>query len=208
MLPLRKSACPTYLSYEQTLHKLAEEAKFYRFTKLQRALPNAGSPSGNNIATLAAPPHHASQLAVQPRAMSTPLSSRMPLPPVALSPVPVAAPLPNHTPTPAIVPPPLPEATQYLTPASSGHRKSRSRTHSPAPSISSPRASSRAHSRRPSIAETEPEPAVPPQSLFAYIYRPGQFGIRRGEPEFKLIDYPDDIPIPHLFIRVVNAEIK
>lgn len=39
VLPLRKSACPKYLSYEQTERKLAEEAKFYRLTKLVKALP-------------------------------------------------------------------------------------------------------------------------------------------------------------------------
>ena len=41
VLPLRKSSCPKHLSYEQTERKLAEEAKFYRLTKLLKMLPKA-----------------------------------------------------------------------------------------------------------------------------------------------------------------------
>lgn len=209
--------CPTYLSYEQTLAKLAEEAKFYRFTKLQRALPANGSPSGQSVATLAAPPHYANQMPVQARPVSTPMSSHHSLPPVAPSPALQPVPLtPQRVSTPRLADSPYPDTTRHLAPQAHGHHKSRSHSHSPAPSISEPRSSSRSHSRRPSIVETKPppepepktEPAPPPQSLFAYIYRPGQFGIRRGEPQFELVDYPDDIPVPHLFIRVVNAEIK
>ncbi|KAK9896474.1 hypothetical protein P389DRAFT_190015 [Cystobasidium minutum MCA 4210] len=224
VLPLRKSMCPTYLSYEQTLAKLAEEAKFYRFMKLQRALPVSTSPSGHSVATLPAPSHYANQVPVHPHPVPPSMSSHHSSPHLAPSPALLPSPLPSQhahasTPrTPRATHSPRSEPSHHLAPEPSGHHKSHSRSHSPAPSasINSPRPSSRSHSRRSSIVEPKPppepeiivEPEAPPPSLFAYIYRPGQFGIRRGEPEFQLIDYPDDIPVPHLFIRVVNAEIK
>lgn len=223
VLPLRKSACPVYLSYEQTLQKLAEEAKFYRFTKLQRALPAPLSGAGDSVATLAAP-QYASQVPVQPHGISTPTSSRSSLQPV---PLPSArAPTPHATQkllTPLSALSPLPATALQLTAHSAHtheHHRSRSHSHStshshaitPAtPVVSSPRPPSRSHSRTPSVTELPPakaEPVAQPQSIFAYIYRPGQFGVRRGDQEFQLVDYPDDIPLPHLFMRIINAEIK
>lgn len=194
VLPLRRSACPTYLSYEQTLLKMAEEAKFYRFTKLQRALPQPPSVDGGNIATLTAP-EYANQSPVQPRPTRTPQSSHTPLLPVAPSPMTHTAPAPKR-------PLSVRDTTSQRRLDANGTSKYRS--HSRAPStVSSP-----PPSRAPSRGPTDAESASPPQSLSAYIYRPGQFGVRRGEPLFELVDYPDDVPMPHLFLRVTNAEIK
>lgn len=197
MLPLRRSACPTYLSYEQTLSKLAEEAKFYRFTKLQRALPLP--PSTNGVATLHSP-ENVHRHAGQSRNTPTPQSRYLPLPAApAIAPSPVTIPAP--------LPPPIITslAGNSLGIDTVNQHTGKGGSHSKAPSLVSSRPPSRSHSRRPSIAEP---PEAPPSCLSAYIYRPGQFGVRRGEPLFELVDYPDDVPMPHLFLRIVNAEIK
>lgn len=220
VIPLRKSACPTYLSYEQTLYKLAEEAKFYRFTKLQRALPPpqqvgvGGTPAISTPQTLA----YANQNPMQPLpAYSSPQLAPQTLPPVAPSPalmpvqvtgtaLPAPSPAQGHASGLTLQ---IPQAERQT--SSSSRSRSGSMKSAAAPSFSAsanptPRSSSRSrtHSRRTSLAE----PSGPSQNLFAYVYRPGQLGIRRGEAEFPIVDYPDDVPMPHLFIRVTNAEVK
>ena len=49
-------------------------------------------------------------------------------------------------------------------------------------------------------------PPLTPQNVFVYIFKPG--GLRKGDTVFPIIDYPDISPLPHLFVKASEAEIK
>lgn len=49
-------------------------------------------------------------------------------------------------------------------------------------------------------------PPLTPQNVFVYIFKPG--GLRKGDTVFPIIDYPDTSPLPHLFVKASEAEIK
>ena len=49
-------------------------------------------------------------------------------------------------------------------------------------------------------------PPATPQNVLVYIFKPG--GLRKGDTVFPIIDYPEIPPLPHLFVKASEAEIK
>ena len=261
ILPLRKSLCPNYLSYEQTLQKLAEEAKFYRLTRLSKALPPPGMPSAQiqpptpQPAYAQPPPSEAYGAPAQAYQYGSQASTagyqQQPVTlqaPSIQSQVQQSAPAPSYGTGPSLQashashPPshlpasPLPNGSMAsLAPAaapaqSSGSasissgvtsrsrssttsqsqlsRKSSSATSAAAsaPELVAPRSvpPEATPSRPPSSPPRAPSP--PPPGLVAYLHR-GEAPTRREQP-FPIVDYPEDSPLPRLFIKATNAEIK
>lgn len=174
VIPLRKSLCPRYLSYEQTEYKLAEEAKFYRLMKLQKALPPIDGSVGGAGSAQSVPRMNAAQTGPPPTVL-----------PPSTAPVPA----------PDIVQPAMPVAPS--TPSGLTDNRPRSLT---APSSGPPG----------SYTSGDPpaSPVPPPATVFAYLYRPGAYGVRRNEPLFPLDDFPENHPLPKLFVKATAAEIK
>lgn len=243
VVPLKRSIIPRHLSFEQTEQKLAEEAKFYRLTRLQQLLPAPLPPTQDPSALYTHPAEHAPAqrgeiVDMTPRRPETNLYSDGSVqgggnalglasanggpilqrgfepnmhPPSQHS---QSAPAPNNDYPPSTIPsgPRGSRPASFVDALAAHPHTSDQPAHALSDAINDPPTSQGHTTGDNANSYTEGEDEDDDEecsNLVAHAFTPGMTSAQRArEPPFPLIDYPDEHPIPHLWVKVLDAEIK